>query len=145
MPTRDGIVAAAVAAVFSGTPSTVWSLVTGGSLLASTQAAGTLLVRPDSSRARLVIAGGAAHAAISLWWAQVLARVLPRRHTILAGAAAGAAIASFDLGVVGRRYPAIRALRVAPQLADHLAFGALVGAVITHVRQDANLQRRTAK
>ncbi len=133
------MVAAAVAAVFSGVPSTVWNLVTGTSVLDSTEAAGTLLLRRDSSRPRLVIAGGAAHIAISLWWAQVLTRILPRRHTILAGAAAGAAIAAFDLGVVGRRYPAIRALPSAPQLADHLAFGALVAAVISHRRQDANL------
>jgi hypothetical protein len=133
------VVAAAVAAIFSGGPSTAWNLATGSSVLASTEAAGTLLLHRETSRVRLVIAGAAAHVAISLWWAQVLARVLPRRHTILAGAAAGAAIAAFDLGVVGRRHPAIRALPVAPQLADHLAFGALVGAVISHLRQDANL------
>ena len=117
--------------MFSGAPSTVWNLATGESILASTEAAGTLLVRGDASRSRLLAAGVAAHIPISLWWAQVLARVLPRRHTVLAGAAAGAAIAALDLSLIARRYPAIRALQRGPQVLDHLAYGALVGAVLS--------------
>ena len=35
--------------------------------------------------------------------------------------------AALDLGVVARRYPAIRALPQGPQWADHLLFGAVVG------------------
>jgi hypothetical protein len=35
-----------------------------------------------------------------------------------------------DLGAVGRRYPRIRNLPVAPQLADHVAFGLVVGSVL---------------
>ena len=128
-----------MAALASGAPSTVWMLATGDSVLASTEAAGTLLVSRDSSRPRLLAAGVVAHAAISLWWAQVLARVLPRRHTVAAGATAGAAIAALDLGLIARRYPAIRALRLTPQVLDHIAFGALVAAVLRHRRQDRNL------
>jgi hypothetical protein len=41
----------------------------------------------------------------------------------------GAGIAFFDLRVVGARAPRIRALPFGPQLADHVAFGAVVGAL----------------
>ena len=129
--TADGIAAAAVAAIFSGVPSTLWNLATRQRILASTEAAGTLLISRDSSRLRLFFAGGVTHLAISAWWGQVLARVLPRRHTVIAGAAAGAAIAALDLGIIGRRYPAIRALPAGPQVLDHIAFGALAGAVLS--------------
>jgi len=81
-----------------------------------------------------VVAGGAAHVAISLGWGVVLSAALPRRHTVIAGAVAGVAIAALDLGVVGRRLPAIRALDWRPQLLDHLAYGAIVGAVLTRRR-----------
>jgi len=43
--------------------------------------------------------------------------------------AAGLAIAWLDLGIARRRFPAIAALRQGPQVADHVAFGAVVGAV----------------
>jgi hypothetical protein len=51
------------------------------------------------------------------------------------GLAGGAAIAALDLGLlahgpIGRRWPLIRALPVGPQVADHLAFGAIAGAVL---------------
>jgi hypothetical protein len=116
--------------VFSGVPSTAWSLVTGGDLLASTEAAGTLLVAPTSSRFRLLVAGVAAHLVISFGWAQVLARLLPKHHTATAGAVAGLGIAALDLGLVARRFPAVQRLRRGPQVLDHLAYGALVGAVL---------------
>ena len=72
--------------------------------------------------------GLVAHAGISLGWGAVLGATLPRRHTIAAGAVAGLAIAALDLGLVGRRIPEIAALPLAPQVLDHLAFGAVVGA-----------------
>jgi hypothetical protein len=50
---------------------------------------------------------------------------------MLWGAVAGAAIAALDLGVVGRRVPAIAELPSAPQVADHVVFGAVVGALLT--------------
>jgi hypothetical protein len=47
------------------------------------------------------------------------------------GALEGAGIAALDLGVIApRRAPAIAALPQVPQWADHLAFGALVGACL---------------
>ncbi len=65
------------------------------------------------------------HVAISLGWTVVLDRVLPARGRVLTGAAAGLAIAALDLGVIGRRIPPIARLPLRPQVADHVAFGAL--------------------
>jgi hypothetical protein len=46
------------------------------------------------------------------------------------GAVAGLAVAALDLGVVGRRFPRVRALPQAPQWLDHVAYGMLVTAVL---------------
>jgi hypothetical protein len=59
--------------------------------------------------------------------------VLPRRGAVAWGVAAGLAVAALDLGVVARRVPRfapIRRLPLGPQIADHVAFGAIVGAVL---------------
>jgi hypothetical protein len=132
---RDVLVTAAVAGTLSGAPSTVHALVTGRPVLGAVEAAGTLVADGRSARWRLVGAGAAAHVAISLWWAAVLTTVLPRRRTVLCGALAGGVIAALDLGTVGRRKPAIRALPLLPQIADHVAFGALAGAVLRRRRE----------
>ena len=121
---RDVAVAVGVAAVVSGAPSTVHALCTDRSSLASTRAAGTLLGRASLPR------GLAAHAALSLSWGVVLAFLLPRRHRAGFGLLAGAGIAALDLGVVGRRILAIRALPQLPQWCDHLVFGFVAGAVL---------------
>jgi hypothetical protein len=104
------------AAVLSGAPSTAWALLTGQDVLASTRAAGTLLGAPS------VVRGLAAHVAISAVWGAVLQRTTRTRPQ---GAVAGLAIAALDLGVIGRRYPAIRRLPALPQVADHVAFGVI--------------------
>jgi len=113
--------------VLSGAPSTVAALVRGADALAATRAAGTLV--PGRRDRPGAAAGVAVHAVLSLSWTAVLVAVLRRlRGGVLAGALGGAAIAALDLGVVARRYPAVRALPPLPQWADHLAFGAVVGA-----------------
>jgi hypothetical protein len=94
------------------------------SLLDSTRAAGTLVGRPT------VLAGSAVHTVISLGWTLVLWRWLPERHRVPAGVVAGCAIAGLDLGLIGRRYPAIAALPKAAQIADHIAFGGVVAFVL---------------
>jgi hypothetical protein len=126
--------AVVVAGVFSGVPSTVHALVTGGDVLAATRAAGTLL--PGRRGRPGVVAGAVAHALVTVGWVAVLAVVDQRRRLgPWRGALAGAAIAALDLGVVApRRAPAIAALPQAPQWADHLAFGALVGASLRRGR-----------
>jgi hypothetical protein len=152
---RRGLLAGAVAGVLSGLPSTAHALVTGRDPLAAARAAGNLLLPADARPEALLVAGGLAHAAVSLGWATVLAVAVPRTPLrswaapaavagrtppllpgVAVGAAVGAAIAAVDLGLlahgpVGRRWPLIRALPVGPQVADHLAFGAVAGAVLT--------------
>lgn len=121
---RNGIIAVAVAGTVSGAPSTIHSLIGNGSALAATRAAGTLLGRESVGR------GLVAHVTLSVSWGIVLARVLPPGHRAVAGLFAGAAIAAFDLGFVGRRFPAVRALAQFPQWLDHLVFGAVFGAIL---------------
>jgi hypothetical protein len=118
--------AGAVAALFSGAPSTAWALARGRDPLAAARAAGTLV--PGRRHRPNLLGGVAAHLVISAVWTAVFALVARRRPWGPAsGALAGLAIAGLDLGVVGRRYPAIAALPLGPQLADHAAFGALLG------------------
>ncbi len=69
---------------------------------------------------------------MSVGWAAVLVAVLPRRHTVAFGVAAGVAIAAIDVRIASGRFPVVAALPRAPQVADHAAFGALVGAVMAH-------------
>jgi hypothetical protein len=121
--------AALVAGTVSGLPSTAHALACGRSPLAATRAAGQLLGRPG------VVRGGLAHVALTAWWTWVLQALLPRRHEVAWGAVAGAGIAVLDLGVARRRWPAIAGLPTGPQVADHVAFGALVGGLLAHDRR----------
>ena len=116
--------AALVAGVLSGVPSTVHAVVTRRSVLASTRAAGTLLGRATVAR------GVLAHVGVTCAWTTVLWLVLPDRRTAMWGAIGGLGIGLLDLGIARRRFPAIAALPRWPQLADHVAFGALVGATL---------------
>jgi hypothetical protein len=134
---RDGMAAGALAGLLSGAPSTIHALLTGGDPLAAARAAGNLLLSADAGPGRLLVAGGIAHVALSVGWGTVLAMAV--RRTSLppsaVGLAGGAAIAALDLGLLahgpfGRRWPLIRALPVGPQVADHLAFGTIAGAVL---------------
>jgi len=143
---RDGVLAGAVAGVLSGAPSTLHALLTGADPLAAALAAGDLLLPAapgqgaapaGRSRAARLAAGAAAHVALSLGWGTVLAVTVRRTSLppVAAGVAAGAVIAALDLGLlahgpIGRRWPLIRALPVWPQVADHIAFGAVAGEVL---------------
>jgi len=118
-----------VAALVSGVPSTAHAVATGRDPLAATRAAGSLLVGDDAAPSAQLAAALPAHLALSWFWGGLLARGLPRDNRALWGAAAGLAIAAVDLGTVGRRKPAISRLPLAPQLADHALFGAVVGAL----------------
>jgi hypothetical protein len=132
--TRDAIVAGAWAAVLSGVPSTLHALVTGRDPLEATKAAGSIVLPRETRTPALVAAAVPVHVALSLGWALVLQRT--RVRGAAQGAAAGLAIAALDLGVVGRRYPLLRGLPVAPQLADHLAYGAVAGNVLARRSRD---------
>jgi hypothetical protein len=132
---RDAFVAGSIAAVFSGAPSTLHAALTGGDVLEATRAVGKF-VFPDEERTfPLVAAAVPVHTVLSLGWTLVMIKVLPPKRTFLAGALFGGAIALLDLGLIGRRSPAIRELPQLPQYADHLAFGAIVGAVLQRRRR----------
>lgn len=131
----DGLAAGAVAALLSGAPSTLHALATRTSPLEATLAAGTLLAPRSSRPAVLLLAAVPVHLALSFGWALLLAAVLPRRRTIAWATLAGLGIAALDLGVVGRRFPRIRALALAPQVLDHVAYGATVGVMLSRRRR----------
>lgn len=131
----DALVAGAVAAVVGGAPSTFWAIAAGGDPLAATLAAGSVVLPHETRRSRLLLAALPVHAAVSLGWAVVLARVLPRGREVAAGAGAGVTIAALDLGLAARRFPRVRALPLLPQLADHVAYGLTVGFVLARRRR----------
>jgi hypothetical protein len=117
--------AGAVGALVSGAPSTVWTLARGESPLDGARAAGAILLPREHRTAVLLAAAVPVHLALSFGWAAALA-ALPRRGPGW-GLLAGLGIAALDLGVIGRRIPAIRALPQARQWADHAAYGISVG------------------
>jgi hypothetical protein len=131
---RPVLIATMVAAAVSGVPSTVHSMVSGRDPLHSVRAAASLL--PTRSRqpdTRVVLVRGAvAHLVVSVFWAAVLARLLPRGHRTGWGALGGVAIYVIDLRVIARiaGLSEVRRLPQPGQFADHVAFGAVVGAVL---------------
>ena len=135
---RAGLEAGLAAAVVSGVPSTVHALLSSGKPLDATLAAGSLMLPRERRTLRLLLAATVVHACVSVAWAVVLARLLPHQRTVVAGAIAGLGIAALDLGVVGRHNESIRALPLGPQLADHVAFGATVGAVLKRAHREAD-------
>lgn len=128
------LAAGLVGAAVSGVPSTAHALATGGSPLEGARAAGAIMLPRERRTVPLLAAATVVHLSLSLGWAAVLARALPAGRRVRWAPAAGAAIAALDLGVVGRRLPAIRALAPGPQLADHLAYAVSVAAMLDHAR-----------
>jgi hypothetical protein len=120
------------AAVLSGAPSTLHALATGRDPLAAARAAGSILLRRETRPGRLLAAAVPVHLALSLGWALVLDRAGVRGAG--RGAVAGLGIAALDLGLVGPLFPRIHALPTLPQVADHVAFGAIVGSLISRRR-----------
>jgi hypothetical protein len=116
--------------IVGGVPSTVSALVRDDDPLEPTLAVGSMLLPNEERPARPVAAAVPVHLGVSVFWGLVLDLVLPRRGAIAWGASAGLAIAALDL-VVGRRFVRIRKLPFAPQLADHVLYGATVGYVLS--------------
>jgi hypothetical protein len=127
---KDVFIAGGCAAALSGIPSTVYAWWTGRDVLEATRAAGAMLIRADSSDPALFASAAVVHGSISLFWAVVLALLLPRRHLLLGSLAALAAIAFLDLRLIGPLFPEVYALPFWPQFADHLAFGAVFGVML---------------
>ena len=124
-----------MAAVVSGAPSTLITLARGEDVLIGARAAGTLLLPRERRTVALLAASVPVHLALSLGWAAVLDRALPRGGEPVTGVLGGLAIAALDLGVIGRRLPAIRTLPQGRQWADHVAYGLAVGAVLARRRR----------
>ncbi len=122
---------AVAAGILSGVPSTLWALVSGTDPWEATRAAGVVVVGEQAGWGTVLAAATIVHGAMSAFWAGLLCALLPRRRAVLWGAAAGALIAVLDIALIGRMLPAIRDLAFGPQLADDVAFGAVVGAVMT--------------
>jgi hypothetical protein len=134
MSARDALPAGLVAAATSGAPSTAWTLARGGDLMAGGRAAGMLLLPGERRTGPLLAAAVPVHLALSLGWAVMLERVLPRRREPAYGVLAGLAIAALDLGLIGRRIEPIRELEQLPQWLDHAVYGLTVGLMLRRRR-----------
>jgi hypothetical protein len=122
--------------VVSGAPSTVHALATGRGVLDAAKAAGTLF--PGREDRPGLIAGALVHGVVSAFWGGLLGLLLPRRHTVAWGALAGLGIAAISLLTVGRRRPAIAALPQIPQWADNVAFGLVMGWLLSRSNAEAS-------
>ncbi len=125
--------ATVLASALSGAPSTLHALIKRRSVRAAavyvydaTRAVGTLVPpgRPGFGRGIVV------HLAISMVCGEAFARTLPRDHPAEWGATAGFVIGVVNVGVIGRSFPAIRALPLVPQLADNVMFGTVFAATL---------------
>jgi len=124
----DVVIASAWAALISSFPSTVWELITDGDPLESTRAAGAMLIAYSSSDTALIVAAAFVHCSITLFWAFILASILPRRHILWWSIGAAAAIAFIDLKLIARFFfPDVFVLDFWPQFADHIAWGWALG------------------
>lgn len=130
----DGVASGAIAAALSGAPSTIHALSTRRPVLEPSLAAGSLVLPGETRTGPLLGAALVVHIALSLGWGVALSLTLSRSKTALWGGVAGLGIAALDLGVAGRHVPRIAALPLAPQVADHLAFGLVTGAVLARRR-----------
>jgi hypothetical protein len=132
----DALAAGLIAAVASGAPSTAWTLARREPLLEAGRAAGSLLLRRErAGDLALLAAAVPVHLALSLGWAAVLERAVPRGRELPGSVLGGLVIAALDLGVIAPRWaPRVRALPQGRQCADHVAFGLAVGVVLQRRR-----------
>jgi hypothetical protein len=134
MDLRRAIEAGSWAAALSGAPSTLHALATGGDPLEASLAAGSMLLPNETRRGLLFAAAVPVHLTLSLGWAVVLERAGVRGAA--RGAFAGLAIAALDLAVGRALFPRVRALPLLPQVADHVAYGAIVGRMLDRRGRD---------
>ena len=128
---RDLSIAWLLATLFSGAPSTLHALATGADALEATRAAGTMLLGPAASQAALIAAAAVVHPLVSLFWTGVFGRLLPRRHVLVLALLGAALVALLDLRLIAPLFfPEVAALPFWPQFADHLMWGALLGATL---------------
>lgn len=144
----DIVIAAAWAALLSGIPSTVYAVLADGDPMEATRAAGAMLISYEASDIELFMAAGLVHVAVTLFWAFILATVLPRRHLVWWCVAAAALIAFLDVKLIARAvFPEVYELDFWPQFADHIAWGAAFGVALDwrrrgHSRYHSTLPRQ---
>ena len=129
------MIAGLVAAVVSGAPSTLVTLAKREDVLMGARGAGAIALPRETRTLPLLAAAVPVHLALSVGWAVVLDRAIPRGAELVGGVAGGLAIAALDLGVIGRRIPAVRDLPQGRQWADHVAYGLAVGATLRALRR----------
>jgi hypothetical protein len=128
---RDLLLAWLVATIFSGLPSTLYAFFTGADPLEATRAAGAMLAASASDTPTLIAAAAVVHPAVSLFWAAVFGLLLPRQRVVLWAVAGSVAVALLDLRIIAPLFfPAVAALAFWPQVADHVMWGALLGATL---------------
>jgi hypothetical protein len=131
----DVVVAGLAGAALSAVPSTAYTLATRGDVLEGGRAAGAMLLPRERRTPVLLAAAVPVHLALSLGWAAVLAPLLPRGAEVPAGIAGALAIAALDLRLIApRRFASVCALPQGRQWADHVAYGAAVGAALARRR-----------
>jgi hypothetical protein len=127
MGLRNFTLAWFAATLLSGIPSTLYALITGRDPLEATRAAAAMLPFTRNFFLNAVLV----HCSVSLFWALVLWRVLPRRHAAAWATAAAALIGIVDLRLMAPRFfPEVAALEFWPQMADHLAWGLCFGLAV---------------
>jgi hypothetical protein len=120
-----------MATIFSGLPSTAYALLIGADPLEATMAAGGMLLPMNARPAQLFMAAAVVHCSVSAFWIVVFGALLPRRHVVFWALGGSAAVALLDLRLIAPLlFPSVAALAFWPQFADHLMWGALLGATL---------------
>ena len=90
-----------------------------------------MLLAHETTTWKLIAAAAVVHPIVSLFWALVLWRLLPRRATLEWALLAAVLIGLIDLKVIAPAFfPAVAALDLWPQMADHVMWGALFGLTV---------------
>jgi hypothetical protein len=135
---RDLFQAWLIATLFSGLPSTLYAFATGGDPLEATRAAGAMLLPLAGDTATLIAAATLVHLTVSLIWAVVFGALLPRQRITAWALIGAAAVAVLDLRVIAPLlFPPVAKLAFWPQFADHLMWGALLGATLGYRQKRA--------
>ncbi len=131
IPVRDLFAAWVVATLFSGAPSTLWALATGGDPFEATRAAAAMLAPRATSPLAVLGAAAIVHSTVSAFWIVVFGAMLPRRRIALFAMCGAAAVAVLDLKLVAPLFfPAVAQLSFWPQFADHVMWGVCVGVTL---------------
>jgi hypothetical protein len=130
VPNRITALAALLAGIIGGVPSTLYAVASGGNWLDSINAIAAITNAENLSFGWRICVATVIHFTISFFWATALMAFLPQRRVLLCASAAGGAIAVIDLLLLAPiLFPEVAALSFWPQLADHVVWGGAVGAV----------------